>query len=47
MPEPGAGSLAGCYPESDVEEEEPVEAKEGFEALLATSEKARKQLQLR
>jgi len=47
VPEPGPWSLADYYPESDVEEEEPVEAKEGFEAMLAASEKARKQLQLR
>ena len=38
---------ADYYPESDVEEEETVEEKQGFEAMLAASEKARKQLQLR
>ena len=32
---------------SEASEEETVEAKEGFEAMLAASEKARKQLQLR
>ena len=45
--EPGPWSLADYYPESDVEEEETLEEKQGFEAMLAASEKARKQLQLR
>ena len=47
VPEPGPWSLADYYPESEASEEETVEAKEGFEAMLAASEKARKQLQLR
>ena len=45
--EPGPWSLADYYPDSEASEEETVEAKEGFEAMLAASEKARKQLQLR
>ena len=40
VPEPGPWSLADYYPESEASEEETVEAKEGFEAMLAASEKA-------